>query len=425
MKKYFVSCTLLMCLTALLFLQQGCVKDQCSHQYTTYQYTPVYKPMQQLRQVSIQAPKPITANGKLFIKNNFIYLNEVNQGFHVIDNSNPAAPKSIAFVNVPGCIDIAAKGNYLLVDNYTDLLTFDISNPAAIHLVNRKENALPYRQYNYGFTDDSAKGIIVRFDKTVLPQKTDCNQVSDWWIRGGIFFSVSQSVMPSAVPKNAGGANGQAGSLSRFALLNDYLYIANRYTISVVNVANPLQPQLKKAVSAYGEAETIYPFKNALLMGSPTGMRIFSVADPDVPAYVGGVMHWRGCDPVVAENDIAYVTIRGGSPCGGDMNQLDVIDVSNLNAPVLKKSYPMQNPYGLSIYNNTLGICDGDAGLKLFNAAQSNNLQQLSVLSTVKAFDVILNGTTALLVAADGLYQYDITNKAAPVFISKLPVGVK
>lgn len=421
MKKYFFNTAALALFVFLSALQQGCVKDTCTHKYTAWVYTPVYKPMQELRQVSIQAPKTITANGKLFIKNNFIYLNEVNKGFHVIDNSNPAAPRQIAFVNVPGCIDMAAKGNYLLVDNYVDLLTFDISNPAAITLVNRKENALPYRQYNYGFYDDSARGIIVRFDKAAEPQQTDCNEVSTWWVRGGMFFSIAASVAPTAVPKNAGG-NGQAGSLSRFALLNDYLYIANRYSLSVINVANPLQPLVKQAVSAYGEAETIYPFKNALLLGSPTGMRIFSVANPEIPVYSGGVMHWRGCDPVVAENDIAYVTVRGGGPCGGNNNQLDVIDVSNLNAPVLKKTYPLENPYGLGIYNNTLGICDGDAGFKLYDAAQSNNLKLLSVFNTIKPFDVIMDNSIALLIAKDGLYQYNISNRAAPVFISKLPV---
>ena len=420
MKKHIFNSSVILVFVLVSLMQQGCLKDTCTHKYTTYVYTPVYKPMQELRQVSIQAPKPITANGKLFIKNNFIFLNEVNKGFHVIDNSNPASPRSVAFVNVPGCIDMAAKGNYLLADNYVDLLTFDISNPAAISLVNRKENALPYRQYNYGFNDDSAKGIIVRFDKAELPEQSDCNQVSTWWIRGGILFSAAQSVVPNAIPKNAG--NGQAGSLSRFALLNDYLYIANRFSLSVLNVSNPVQPVVKPAVSAYGEAETIYPFKNTLLIGSPNGMRIFSVANPEVPVYQSGVNHWRGCDPVVAENDMAYVTIRGGSACGGNLNQLDVIDVTNLNAPVLKKSYSMQNPYGLGIYNNILGICDGDAGFKLYDASNSTSLKLLAVINTIKPFDVILDDTIAMLITKDGLYQYNISNKTAPVLVSKLPI---
>lgn len=82
----------------------------------------------------------------------------------------------------------------------------------------------------------------------------------------------------------------------------------------------------------------------------------------------------------------------------------------------------MQNPYGLGVYNNTLGICDGDAGFKLYNAAQSTNLQLLSTLSSIKAFDVIMNDTIALLIAKDGMYQYNISNKQSAVLLSKVPV---
>jgi hypothetical protein len=378
--------------------------------------------MSALRQVSVQAPKPVTANGKIFAKGNFIYLNEANKGFHVIDNTNPAAPKNIAFVSVPGCIDIAAKGNYLLADNYIDLVTFDISNPAAITMLARKENALPYRQYNYGFYDDSARGIITAFEKSELPQSADCSENRPWWVDRGIFFSLSQSTVASAMPVKVNGGNGQAGSLSRFAMLNDYLYIANRFSISVINVANPLTPVQYAPVSAFGEVETIYPFKNSLLLGTPNGMRIFSVTNPEKPVYTGGVPHWRGCDPVVAENNTAYVTIRGGSPCGGDLNQLDVIDVTNLSAPVLIKSYQMQNPYGLGIYNGILGICDGKAGFMLYDAAQSTNLKLMGAVKNIKAFDVIMDNNIALLIAADGLYQYNIADKNNPVLLSKIAV---
>jgi hypothetical protein len=415
--------TLLLILTVVFF--SSCVKDTCTHKFTTYAYKPVYKQMRELRDVTVQAAKPITVNGKMFVKDNFVYLNEVNKGFHVIDNSNPAAPKAIAFVSVPGCIDIAAKGNYLLADNYLDLLTFDITKPSSIKLMSRKENALPHRIYNYGFTDDSVKGVIVSFEKTDINEKTDCAETRNWWVRNDVFFTISQSTGLSAVPVKSTGGNGQAGSLSRFAVLNDYLYIANRFTITTVNIINPLQPEVKRIVSAFGEAETIYPFNDVLLIGGPTGMRIFSVANPEQPTYTGGVSHWRGCDPVVAENNKAYVTIRGGSPCGGNFNQLDVIDITDIRNPKLEKSYPMQNPYGLSIYNGILGICDGDAGFKLFDASQSINVKQLSVTNTTKAFDVILNDKTAMLIAQDGLYQYNIDNRLSPVLISKIPITAK
>jgi hypothetical protein len=49
--------------------------------------------------------------GKLFIQGHYIFLNEVDKGIHVIDNSNPAQPRNVAFIDIPGNVDLAVKGN--------------------------------------------------------------------------------------------------------------------------------------------------------------------------------------------------------------------------------------------------------------------------------------------------------------------------
>jgi hypothetical protein len=413
--KVYIFCAL------VIAILSSCTKEKCTEMYDGVTYTPVYAPMSSLRNVTVQVPKSITSNGKIFTKGNFIYLNEVNKGFHIIDNRNPSAPINIAFVNVPGNIDMIAKGNYLMVDNYIDLLTFDISNPTNIQLIKRTENALPYRQYNYGFSDNAASGIITSFDRKLEKREVDCSFASRGFTRledrGGIFMTLS-----SAAPTKAlGGANGQAGSLSRFAQLNNYLYIANRFSITPIDITNPLAPVVKAVVQT-GEVETLYGFNNVLLVGSPSGMFIYGINNPAIPNYLSGVTHWRGCDPVVAENNLAYVTVRGGGPCGGDRNILDVIDITDLTRPNIIKTYQMQNPYGLGIFNNKLGVCDGDAGFKLYDASNSANIVQQSIVSNIKAYDVIMNNDIALLIAKDGMYQYRITNSTAPVLLSKIAI---
>jgi hypothetical protein len=405
-------------------LLNSCTKEDCTETYEGITYTPKYAPMSTLRNVSVSAGKPITSNGKIYIKGNYIFLNETDKGFHIIDNSNPSVPRNIAFVNVPGNLDMIAKGNYLIVDNYVDLLTYDISNPQSIQLINRKENALPLRQYNYGFSDKSSNEIIVGFDKKIERMKNKCGMGNTWWrggiIGGGVFFT-DMSLSVSNIQKSSlGGANGQAGSLSRFAVLNNYLYIANRFSLTPIDITNPSQPIVKTAVST-GEIETIYPFKNNLFLGSPNGLFIYGVSNPEVPNHIGAYWHWTGCDPVVVENDIAYVTIRGGGRCGRNLNVLDVIDVSDLSRPKLLKQYQMQNPYGLGVYNKKLGICDGAAGFKLYNATDSYNLQLTNTIATSKAFDVIMNDQVAMLISEDGLYQYNIST-VNPQLISKISI---
>ena len=52
-------------------------------------------------------------------------------------------------------------------------------------------------------------------------------------------------------------------------------------------------------------------------MGTPTGMLIYSLEDPLVPKYRSSVSHVFGCDPVVVEDDLAYVTVHSGNTCPG------------------------------------------------------------------------------------------------------------
>ncbi|HEY1021789.1 MAG TPA: hypothetical protein VGE06_05725, partial [Flavisolibacter sp.] len=119
---------LLRLFTALCFTIAftGCMKDSITKTYTIY--TPVYKDRAEvLANIKSNAPRPIHEKGKIFLYGHYIFLNELNKGVHVINNSNPAAPVREAFIDVPGNIDIAVKGNTLYADLYTDLLAIDIS----------------------------------------------------------------------------------------------------------------------------------------------------------------------------------------------------------------------------------------------------------------------------------------------------------
>ena len=82
---------LLFNITLLVFILQSCTKEKCTELYDGVTYTPMYTPMSSLRTVNIQPAKVITSNGKIFIKGNYIFLNELDKGFHIIDNTNPTA----------------------------------------------------------------------------------------------------------------------------------------------------------------------------------------------------------------------------------------------------------------------------------------------------------------------------------------------
>jgi hypothetical protein len=213
-----------------------------------------------------------------------------------------------------------------------------------------------------------------------------------------------------------GGKVGVGGSMARFTIKDNYLYTLVGNILIVYDITNPSEVIEKRSMNLaenrWGtNIETIFPYKNNLLFGTNTGMLIYDLSNPELPAYSGEFAHVMACDPVVAENDIAYVTLRGGTPCRGSINQLDILDISNLRNPNLIESYEMISPLGLGIDNNTLFVCDGDF-LKVFNVENPNNIVPIKDFSVKNPFDVIpLSYKKELILSAKGgIMQFDYSD---------------
>jgi hypothetical protein len=132
----------------------------------------------------------------------------------------------------------------------------------------------------------------------------------------------------------------------------------------------------------------------------------------------------NSCDPVVVEGDYAYVTLRDGTTCNTFTNQLDVVNISNVTNPRLEYSYPMTNPHGLGIRDGVLFICDGAAGLKIYDAADPGKItaNQLAHFPGINTFDVIPLHNVLLMIGDDGLYQYDYSDLKDIKQLSLIPV---
>ena len=156
-------------LTTLLFF--SCTtKNDLAPTGTTEAYVPVYASAVNIKQVSVEQPRPIQQAGKIYAYGTYIFQNDVNTGIHIIDNSNRNNPQKVAFISLPLSSEIAVKGNYLYANNYTDIVVFDITNPANPKLVKRLGNVFPEanQQYppvsNVAFQcPDASKGIIVNW----------------------------------------------------------------------------------------------------------------------------------------------------------------------------------------------------------------------------------------------------------------------
>jgi len=537
-------------------------------------YAPVYR--SELRTpVTSGSVQPLKETGKIYIKDHFIFVNELSKGVHVINNRDPSKPEIIAFLNIPGNVDIAIRNNILYADSRIDLVVIDISNPTNISEVRRIENVFPYidptlfkeelgrnvrfkrinkrkgivvgweivgfETYTYRtsafrgggcfppgtevltadgpraietvepgievYAFDLSSGewtlakvlkrqsfqyegdvISIRTDQTTIPatgnhpfyvlsgdrlasrllpqdvSKKEQGMVGPGrWVEardlqeGDVLLTKSGEglIITSLLRRNektevynldvegynnyavhhkgilvhnkgqgeaaASPSTGKGGSLARFTIAGNYLYTLSGSALQLFDIKNPAAPSVWKKIEIGWDIETIFPYEDKLFIGGQEGMYIYDNSNPAEPDFISRFVHITSCDPVVVEGNHAYVTLRGGTRCGGWNNRLEIIDISAITNPKLIAGYPMNGPYGLGIDGGALFICDGLAGLKLFDASDPRNLKLIRNFRGIHPLDVILADERAIVVGKDGLYQYDYQDLENVEFISKIP----
>ncbi|MEO8766027.1 MAG: hypothetical protein ABI416_17125 [Ginsengibacter sp.] len=403
------------------FLCSGCLKDTCSHTRTYSWFEPLYKTSAEVSaNIKSNPPKEIQNPGKLYISNGYIFLNEIEKGIHVIDNRNPSSPKNVAFIEIPGNVDLAVKENILYADLYSDLVTLDITDPLNVVKKDIMDAVFPDRYYGGIYLTASGDNIVfdwIEHDTTVTE---NCDGGQSFLVPGVMY---SDFMSASGIGQIRNSTAGKGGSMARFALVNNYLYAVGSSDLSAINITNGSQPVFSNKVLVDWHVETIYPFKDKLFVGSNNGMFIYDVsASPENPVKVGEFTHARACDPVIADDNFAYVTLHSGTICLGYNNELDVVKLNGLADASLAKTYNLTSPQGLSKDGNLLFICDGTDGLKVYNANDVMNLQLIKQFPDFESYDVIAYNRTAIVVAKDGLYQYDYSDPNNIHLVSKLGI---
>lgn len=407
--------TLTFTIIFLLFNSLAC-SDSCETTYRITYYEPVYTSKTEIRgAVAVEPGRLIETRGKLFFKGGYLFVNEPKNGIHVIDNRDPSNPENIAFIKVPGSFDIAVKDNYLFTDSYMDLVTFDISNLNAITEVNRIEDY--FEAHDQLYYVSAHQTSMVMTDLKPYDEVTETGDCTSWtpglrWFGDGRLASFAMAESGGTSGGSSSGAPGIAGSLARFALADDNLYVLDAGLLKNLNIASPLAPVSAMDSPAAWDSETLFPRGDELFIGAASGMHIFDISDRDRPEYISSYNHVNSCDPVIVEGNLAFVTLRSGTECDGFTNQLEVIDISDLRNPRPLHVFPMFNPHGLTKDGNTLFICDGEDGLKVFDASDISTIDQHLIAHdrSIQAYDIIAFNNVAMLIGDDGLYQYDYSD---------------
>ncbi len=395
----------------------ACVKDTGSQTYKVFK--PITASMASLRaSIKSEAAMPIKDAGKMFILGNYVFVNEKNKGIHVIDNTNPASPINKSFINIPGNFDVAVKGNTLYADCYNDVVSIDISDPNTIRVTSVTEDVVRDKRFLFGRTlpfgtaligwesKDTVVDIEVQPGQGIWTKNESGLIASSTW-----FVGMGGGLMSSSASGGATPVNGIAGSNSRFAIQNNYMYCVTKSELHIFNITNTNNPSTANIKNIGWEIETIYPFKDKLFIGARSGMTIYDVSTPTNPAYVSGFSHARLCDPVIADDTHAYLTLHASQNiCEGTQNELNVLDITNITNPTLLTRVNLTKPQGLSKHNNVLMVCDDNSGVRVFNVANPASPQLITTIPLKAAYEVVLLNGIALVTAKDGLYQYNYTN---------------
>lgn len=414
---------LLFCLAAGIFLS-GC--GTCyMERYEGLNYDPIYMDIDSLESlVEVLPPREFTRAGGLYYKDGFVYVLELGAqedpwanadlwdvpaggqvmynisfeevGIHVIDDRDPSNPIPVAFIRVPGANGMAAKGNQLYTDAYTDLLVFDISDPTRPVLENRVQGVYD-NLGSHGIPFDLEKGAVIGYNVEMTTYEYEVCE--------GIFAAEDEVAI--ATVESFSQSTGVAGSMARFVTVGDHLYTIDYSDLHLFDVSGST-PEKISDIHIGWEIETIYPHEDKLFFGAFDGMYIYDNSDPSSPRFLSKYEHVTSCDPVVVQGQYAYVTLRSGSACQGFTNQLDVVDISDPINPVLAQTHQMDNPHGLAINGNCLFICEGDYGFKTFgiDPVDRTQISQTGQVESIHAYDVIALPNMLMVVGDDGFYQY-------------------
>ncbi|WP_460539860.1 hypothetical protein [Echinicola sediminis] len=381
----------------IIFIGISSCQDQIESTFTYHTKVAVNMDAEVFRQMNVgQVPaKTIGETGKIYAYQDFLFVSEPLEGIHVIDNSDPSSPQNISFIEIPGTADLAINDDILYVDSYIDLLAFDISTPFHVTLSKRIEDVF------MSYYTNPAAGTFMIFKDTVI-STTEPQRI---W-NGPIFWL--ESIAFDAV-RNGANNYGQGGSLARFTLANEHLYTVDDYDLRLFDISEKDNPEFIKKINLGWGIETIFPFKDKLFIGSTTGMHIYDISSPAAPEMLSVYAHLTSCDPVVANDEHAFVTLRSGNLCQQGADLLEVLDISDPSQPELLKSYPMQNPHGLGLAGESLFVCEGEFGLKSYKINDVMNIDQnqMQHLKNLNAIDLIPGPKSLIVIGSNTICQYD------------------
>lgn len=111
---------------ALLILW-GCWESPYELKESVDGYVPIYGSKTSL-DIILTSPRSIKNPGKIYQYQNLLFVNEINFGVHVIDNTDPSQPSIIHFIEILGNNDFAIRNDIMYADHMGDLVAIKLND---------------------------------------------------------------------------------------------------------------------------------------------------------------------------------------------------------------------------------------------------------------------------------------------------------
>ncbi len=109
------------------------------------------KPVQNMRQ-----------SGKIYLYQNYVFINDVNKGFHCFRYNPNHQPIAHSYIDIPGATDLAIRNNILYINQAVDLVSLQCNADfTEILNIHRNRNVFPQKPAPNGWGNYYGNDIVI------------------------------------------------------------------------------------------------------------------------------------------------------------------------------------------------------------------------------------------------------------------------
>ena len=244
---------------------------------------------------------------------------------------------------------------------------------------------------------------------------------------GGICVAMCALQCADDFASPVGSGDVQSGSITKFKVVKDFLYVIDGRVLKVHSIQTPTNPKYLGSIEVGFGLETLFGLGDYLFIGSQTGMYIHNIRESWKPELLSHYEHISSCDPVVADSEYAYVTLRAGNRCGSTIfgvNELHTISIINPRSPQAISKHSMTHPMGLGLDDNMLFVCDQGNGVVIFDIDEHGIPMQRNVIFMDEPIDVIAHNGHLIVVTPRRVLQFNYSDPDNVQLLSQFEHGV-